>query len=218
MNTHPPEEAHQSLGKEIEPSSRGEVTRLLLDWNDGNPAARDQLVTIVYGELRRIARRHLRRERAAHTMQTGTLVHEVYTRLFDATGVPCRNRKEFFGIVAWQMRQVLVDAARKRGNQKRGGKQIRIPMEDETVLMPALNLDLIALDEALEELARYDEALSQVVELRFFAEHTIEETAEILGVSPDTVKRRWQRAKLYLHDRLKSVNGDSDGSGEMETD
>jgi RNA polymerase sigma factor (TIGR02999 family) len=113
---------------------------------------------------------------------------------------------------------VLVDTARKRDVKKRGGDQHRVPLEDATVVVPPLDLDLIALDEALEELARHDEMLSQVVELRFFAEHTIEETAEILGVSPDTVKRRWQRAKLYLHDRLTGVNGDGDGSGEMERD
>jgi len=210
MNTHAPEDVKQSPPKDVEELSRGEVTQLLLDWNKGDAAARDQLVTLVYGQLRRMAHRRLLRERVGHTIQTGTLVNEVYLRLFGATGVPCRNRKEFFGIVARQMRQVLVDAARKRGVKKRGGNQRHVPLEDATLAVPALNLDLIALDEALDALAGYDEELSQVVELLYFAGFTIEETAEILGVSTDTVKRRWQKAKIYLHDELTRAKGASD--------
>ncbi|MGE0133202.1 MAG: ECF-type sigma factor [Blastocatellales bacterium] len=179
-----------------------DVTRLLVDWNNGDAAARDRLVTLVYGELRRMAHRRLLRERAGHTMRTGTLAHEVYLGLFNANGVPCRNREEFFCIVAGLMRQILVDAARKRRAGKRGGRTIHIPLEDVILATPALNLDLIALDEALDALARCDKALSQIVELHYFAGLTIEETAEILGVSADKVKRRWQRARIYLHDEL----------------
>jgi len=187
MNTHTPED----------------VTRLLTDWNNGDAAARDQLVTLVYGELRRMAHRRLQLERNGHTMRTGTLAHEVYLRLFKANSLPCRNREEFFCIVANLMRQILVEAARKRRAEKRGGDPIHISLEDVTVVAPALNPDLIALDEALAALARYDRELSQVVELHYFAGLTIEETADILGVSNDEVKRRWRRARIYLHDTLK---------------
>jgi RNA polymerase sigma factor (TIGR02999 family) len=186
MNTHTPED----------------VTRLLTDWNNGDAAARDQLVTLVYGELRRMAHRRLQLERDGHTMRTGTLAHEVYLRLFKANGLPCRNREEFLCIVAKLMRQVLVEAARKRRAEKRGGGPVHVPLEEVTVVAPALNPDLIALDEALDALARNDRELSQVVELHYFAGLTIEETADILGVSKDEVKRRWRRARIYLHDEM----------------
>jgi RNA polymerase sigma factor (TIGR02999 family) len=218
MKPHAPEDAKQSLPEDAEELSREEVSQLLLDWNDGNPAARDRLVTLVYGELRRMAHRRLQRERIGHTMQTGTLAHEVYLRLFKANSVPCRNRQEFFWIVARLMRQILVEAARKRDCQKRGGDPIHIPFEDATVATPALDPDLIALDEALDALAWNDSELSSVVELHFFAGLTIEETAEILGVSTHTVKRRWQRAKIYLHDEMTRTEGVSNGSRAVETD
>jgi RNA polymerase sigma factor (TIGR02999 family) len=179
-----------------------EVTRLLTDWNNGDAAARDQLVTLVYGELRLMAHRRLLFERDGHTMRTGTLAHEVYLRLFKSNGLPCRNREEFYCIVAKQMRQILVEAARKRHAEKRGGDPIYLPLEDVTVVTPALNPDLIALDEALDALARCDRELSQVVELHYFAGFTIEETADILGVSKDEVKRRWRKARIYLHDEM----------------
>ncbi len=207
MNTQAPEDVKQSLPEDGEELPRGDVTRLLLDWNNGDAAARDRLVTLVYGELRRMAHRRLLRERVGHTMRTGTLVHEVYLRLFDANGVPCRDHKEFFGIAARLMRRVLVDAARNRGNKKCGGDQVRVPLEDATAVTPALNLDLIALDQALDALARCDEELIQVVELHYFAGLTIEETAEILGVSTHAVKRRWQKARIYLHDELTQTKG-----------
>ena len=188
------------------PASLEDVTRLLTDWNNGDAAARDQLVTLVYGELRRMAHRRLQHERNGHTMRTGTLAHEVYLRLFKANGVPCRNREEFFCIVAGLMREILVDAARKRRAEKRGGNAIHIPLEEVTVVTPALDLDLIALDEALRTLARRDKELSQIVELRFFVGLTIEEAADILGVSMPVVKRRWQRARIYLHDQMTRTN------------
>lgn len=184
---------------------------MLLDWNNGDAAARDRLTPLVYDELQRMAHRLLLGERVGHTMQTGTLVHEVYLRLFDANGVPCRNRKEFFGIVARQMRQVLVDAARKRGGKRRGGNRRHVPLEDATSVAPALNLDLIALSEALDALAQRDEELSQVVELHHFAGFTIELTAEIMGIPPYEVKRRLKKAKIYLHDELTRTKGASDG-------
>jgi RNA polymerase sigma factor (TIGR02999 family) len=206
MNTHAPEDVKQSLPEDApedgEELSRGEVTQLLLDWNNGDAAARDRLVTLVYGQLQQMAHRLLLGERVGNTMQTGALVNEVYLRLFDANGVPCRNRKEFFGIVARQMRQVLVDAARKRGGRKRGGDQRHVPLEEAALVAPAPNLDLIALGEALDALAQCDEELSQVVELHHFAGFTIEETAEIMGIPPYEVKRLLKRAKIYLHDEL----------------
>jgi len=202
MNTHAPEDEKQSLPEDEEEMSRGDVTRLLVDWNNGDAAARDRLVTLVYGKLQRMAHRLLLGERIGHTMRTGTLAHEVYMRLFDATGVPCRNRKEFFGIVARQMRQALVDAARERGVKRRGGNCRHVPLDDALLVAPALNLDLIALGEALDTLAQFDEELSQVVELHHFAGFTIEETANILNFSPDKVKRRLRKAKIYLHDEL----------------
>ena len=186
----------------MDTDNSAEVTRLLTSWNDGEAAARDELVTLVYGELRRLAHRRLLLERNGHTMRTGTLAHEVYLRLFKANGVPCRNRAEFFCIVARQMRQILVEAARKRHTAKRGAGALHLALEDVIVVAPALNLDLLALDEALDALARNDKELSQVVELHYFAGFTIEETADTLSLSPDQVKRRWQRAKIYLHDAL----------------
>ena len=180
-----------------------EVAQLLLSWNSGDPVARDQLITLVYDELRRLAHHYLQRERAGQTLQTTALVHEVYMRLFDANRIPCRDRKQFFGVAARLMRQVLVDAARKRGYQKRGANPIRVPLEDVALVEPPLDLDLIALDEALDGLARHDEELSLIVELRYFADLSIEQTAEILGVSTDTVKRRFTKAKLYLYSAMR---------------
>lgn len=181
------------------------VTQLLQEWNQGSQAARDQLLTLVYDELRRLAHRYLQRERGVQTLQTTALVNEVYLRLFDANRVPCQDRQQFFGIAARVMRQVLVDVARKRGGQRR-----RVPLEDVPLVAQALDLDLLALDEALDDLAQHDAELSRVVELRFFAECSIEQTAELLGVSTDTVKRRWKRAKLYLYNALASPKGASD--------
>jgi RNA polymerase sigma factor (TIGR02999 family) len=216
MNTHAPEDMKRSLSEDEVELSRGEVTRLLSDWNNGDAAALDRLVTVVYGELCRMARQRLRRERVGHTMQTGTLVHEVYLRLNEAIGVECRNREEFFRIASRLMRQVLVDFARKRRAVKRGGSRIRVSLEDSKAFMPALDLDLIALNAALDELARYDKELIEVVELLYFAERTIDETADVLGVSTATVKRRWKKAKIYLLKILTCVEVGGNGSATME--
>ena len=185
------------------PQPPEDVTNLLHSWNSGDPDARDQLITLVYAELRRLAHHYMQRERAGQTLQTTALVHEVYMRLFDANRIPCRDRNQFFGIAAKLMRQVLVDAARKRGYQKRGGNPVRVPLEDAALVEPPLDLDLIALDEALDGLARHDEELSLIVELRYFADLSIEQTAEILGVSTDTVKRRFIKAKLHLYRAMR---------------
>ncbi len=218
MNTHAPEDVKRSLSEDKRELSRGEVTQLVLDWNNGDATALDRLVTLVYKELRRMAHQHLRRERIGHTMQTGTLVHEVYLRLIEADDVECQNREEFFRIAARLMRHVLVDFARKRHAVKRGGSRIQVSIEDATAFTPALDPDLIALHEALDDLARYDKELSEVVELLYFAGYTIEETADILGVSADTVKRRWKKAKIYLLKILTDAEGGGDGSATMEKD
>ena len=211
MNTHTPEDVRRSPSADEVELSRGEVTRLLSDWNNGDAAALDRLVTLVYGELQRMAHQRLRRERIGHTMQTGTLVHEVCLRLIESSDVECRNREEFFRIAAQLMRHVLVDFARKRHAVKRGGSRIQVLIEDATVFTPALDPDLVALNgakaiapaldpdliaihEALDDLARYDKELVQVVELLYFFGFTTEETANILSVSTDTVKRRWKKA------------------------
>jgi len=198
MNTHAPEDVQQSFSEDEGELSRGEVTRLLSDWNNGDAAALDRLVTLVYEELWRMAHQHLRRERIGHTVQTGTLVHEVYLRLIESIDVGCQNREEFFRIAARLMRHVLVDFARKRRAGKRGGSRVKVSLEDATAFMPALDPDLIAIHEALDDLARRDKELVQVVELLYFAGYTAEETAKILGVSTDMVKRRWKKAKIYL--------------------
>jgi RNA polymerase sigma factor (TIGR02999 family) len=216
MNTQAPEDMNRSLSVDEVELSRGEVTRLLSDWNNGDAAALDRLVTLVYGELLRMARQRLRRERVGHTMQTGTLVHEVYLRLNEAGGVECRNREEFFRIAARLMRQVLVDFARKRRAAKRGGSRIRVSLGDAMAFVPALDTDLVALHDALNDLAVYDKELVQVVELLYFADHTIEETADILGVSTATVKRRWKKAKIYLLKILTGVEVGGNGSAAME--
>src|SRR5215813_3689478 len=196
MNTHAPEDVMRSLSADEVELSRGEVTRLLSDWNNGDATALDRLVTLVHEELRRMAHQRLRRERIGHTVQTGTLVQEVYLRLIEANDVECQNREEFFRIAAQLMRHVLVDFARKRHAVKRGGSRIQVSIEDAKAFTPALDPeldpDLIAIHEALGDLARYDKELVQVVELLYFAGYTIGETADILGVSTETVKRRWK--------------------------
>src|SRR5215510_11585457 len=151
MNTHAPEDVMRSLSADEVELSRGEVTRLLSDWNNGDATALDRLVTLVHGELRRMAHQRLRRERIGHTMQTDTLVQEVYLRLIEASSVECRNRGEFFRIAARLMRQVLVDFARKRRAIKRGESRIQVSLEDAKALTPALDPDLIVLNAALDE-------------------------------------------------------------------
>lgn len=218
MNTHAPEDVKRSLSEDAAKLSRGEVTQLLLDWNKGDTEALDRLVTLVYEELRWMAHLHLLRERIGHTVQTGTLVHEVYLRLTEANNVECQNREEFFRIAARLMRHVLVDFARKRRAVKRGGSRIQVSLEDATAFKPALDPDVVAVHEALDDLARYDKESVQVVELLYFAGYTIEEAAKILGVSIDTVKRRWKKAKIYLLQALTDAEGGGDGSATMEKD
>ena len=175
------------------------VTTLLLDWSRGDKAALDQLIPIVYDELRRQAARYLRRERLGHTLQTTALIHEAYIRLVDQRNVRWQNRAHFFGIAAQLMRRILVDHARSKGRAKRGGSDVRVSLDDATVVTKGQDLDVVALDEALERLAGIDQQQAKIVELRFFSGLTVEETAEVLSISPATVKRDWSMAKAWLH-------------------
>jgi RNA polymerase sigma factor (TIGR02999 family) len=178
--------------------SRPDVTRLLLDWSNGDRQSLDELLPIVYQELRRLAQHYIRQERPDHTLQATALVHEAYLRLIDAGEVRWQNRAHFFGAAAQVMRHVLVDMARQRRAQKRGGGQ-KLSL-DEALVVPgeADDLDLVALNEALDRLAEIDPQQSKIIELRYFGGLTVEETAEALRVSPRTVKRGWRVARAWL--------------------
>jgi RNA polymerase sigma-70 factor (ECF subfamily) len=176
----------------------GAITQLLRAWSDGEKDALERLTPLVEAELRRLARRYMARERGGHTLQPTALVNEAFIRLTDARDVRWQDRAHFFAISARLMRRVLVDHARTRGYRKRGGNAQRIPLNDDLGAVPEPALDLLALDRALETLAAQDERKVHVIELRFFGGLTVEETAEVLRVSPDTVKRDWRLAKLWL--------------------
>ena len=177
------------------------MAQVLADWANRDPAARDQLVPIVYEELRRLAHHHMRGEREGHTLQTTALVNEVYLRLAGIDGLRSGDRAQFFALAATLMRRVLVDYARQRARGKRGGGLSVTSLDDNTVA-PQPAVDVVALDEALERLATIDPQQSRVVELRFFAGLSVKETAEALDISPATVKRDWATAKLWLYNEL----------------
>jgi RNA polymerase sigma factor (TIGR02999 family) len=179
-----------------------DVTQLLLAWRAGDQAAFHQLIPRVYEELRRLAHAQLRGERRHHTLQTAELVHETYVRLVDSSRVQWQSRAHFLAVAAQSMRRILVDAARARQAQKRGGDQIRVEMDVAVSLGGDPNLDLVALDDALKALAAADERRSRVVELRFFGGLSVEETAMALDVSPETVMRDWKVAKAWLFKQL----------------
>jgi len=181
------------------PQTSPNVTQLLIGWSNGDKDALDALMPVVYDELRRQASRYLRRERVGHTLQTTALIHEAYLRLIDQRNVHWQNRAHFYGIAAQLMRRILVDHARTKKRAKRGGSDVRVSLSKANVLAKGQDLDIVALDEALERLAAIDEQQSKVVELRFFSGLTVDETAEVLGISPATVKRDWSMAKAWLH-------------------
>jgi RNA polymerase sigma factor (TIGR02999 family) len=178
------------------------VTELLLAWTEGDRAALDRLMPLVHAELRRIARNRLRAERRGHTLQPTALVNEAYLRLVDLTRMHWRNRAQFFAIAARLMRTVLVDAARGAGAAKRGGGALRVTFDEARAPLARHDHLLLALDEALEALAKQDPRKSQVVELRFFGGLSVEEAAAVLGVSVDTVTRDWKFAKAWLRQQL----------------
>jgi RNA polymerase sigma-70 factor (ECF subfamily) len=178
------------------------VTQLLVAWSDGDQAALDQLMPLVQQELRRLARSYMRGERRGHTLQTTALVNEAYLRLVDQKHVRWQNRAHFLAIAAQLMRRILVDYARRRQYQKRGGDALQVSLAEAESLSDEHSPDLVALDEALVSLAEIDPRRSRVVELRFFGGLNIEETAEILKVSPTTVERDWITAKAWLYQRI----------------
>ncbi len=184
-------------------SSQHEVTRLLIRLTDGENAVLDDLLPLVYSELRRLAASYLRRERSDHTLQPTALVHEAYIRLVDQTQVRWQNRAHFFGVAAQMMRRILVDHARSQQAEKRGGEFQKLSLDENIDVSGERAADLVALDEALTRLAELDPVKSRVVELRFFGGLSVEETAEVLGVSAPTVKRQWRMAKAWLFGQVQ---------------
>jgi len=179
-----------------------DVTQLLLAWNSGEVGARDQLLRAVYEELRRIAAGQLVGEKPGHTLQATALVNEAYLRLVDQTRVHWRNRAHFFGIAAQLMRRILVDHARRRKAAKRGGGATVVEFEDSLTPRARRSVDLVVLDDILTRLEQFDADAVRLVELRYFGGLTIEETAEVLAVSPATVKREWAAARAWMHREL----------------
>ena len=190
------------MEKEPEPS-RGEVTGLLVAWNQGDPQAVERLMPLVYAELREIAERQFRRERAGHTLQPTAVVHEAYFKLVDQTRVTWKNRGHFFAIAAQAMRRILIDHARAREADKRGGGGTQVALDVGIASPePASDLDLLALDEALVRLKALDEPQARIVELRFFGGLSIEQTAEALEISASSVKRDFRSARAWLFREL----------------
>ena len=183
-------------------SQAGEVTRLLKAWHEGDEEAYRQLSAILYDELKRQAARCMRRERPGITLQATALVHEAFVRLAGAGDVDWQDRKHFLAVAARTMRRVLVDLVRARATDKRGGRAEPAALDSGIVVQSASVVDLIALDEALETLATFDARKVRVIELRFFAGLTVEETAEVLDVAPDTVARDWRLARSWLLQQL----------------
>jgi RNA polymerase sigma factor (TIGR02999 family) len=185
-----------------------EVTQWLIAWSQGDQAALDKLMPLVYDELHRLAHHYMSRERPDHTLQTTALVHEAYLRLVDQTHVRWQNRAHFFGIAANLMRQILVNHALRHRAAKRGGAAYKLTLDEAVAVSEEPDVDLLALDEALTRLAALDARQARIVELRFFGGLTVEETAEVLNVSPATVKREWNVAKAWLHCTLTTGGPD----------
>src|SRR6266446_4313949 len=179
-----------------------EVTQLLVAWRNGDEAARDELMPLVYGELHRLAHQYMNRERPGHTLQTSALVNEAFMRLVDQRDVHWQNRAQFFGLAAQMMRRILVDYARNRQYAKRGGSARQVSLDEAMIVSEERSAEVIALDEALRRLAEFDPRKRQIVELRFFGGLSIEETAEVLKVSPGTVMRDWTLAKAWLRKQM----------------
>ena len=195
----------------MDPVPEDQITQLLQRWSQGDRHAADEILPLVYGELRRIAESHFRKELPGHTLQATALVHEAWLRLANEHGIQWQNRVQFFGLVAHLIRRILVDHARKHNRQKRGGGVQRVGLEEAAELAAGRPPELTALDDTLERLAAVDPRKARVVELRFFAGLSVEETAEVLGVSVETVKREWRRARAWLFDELASAGSGDDG-------
>jgi RNA polymerase sigma-70 factor, ECF subfamily len=184
-----------------------EATRLLKAWRAGDEAALQQLMPLVYEELRKVARRHIAAERRDHTLPSSALVHEVFLRLLNVREVSWQNRAHFLAICARVMRQILIDLARAKAYQKRGGDIVRVPCDETIMVSYSPPADIMALDDALNALANCDQRKSRVVELRFFGGLSVQETAEVLSVSPETVMRDWKLARVWL---LRELSGETD--------
>jgi RNA polymerase sigma factor (TIGR02999 family) len=191
------------------------VTQLLQEWRSGSQSAMDRLIPLVYPELRKLARRCLQGERTGHTLQTTGLVNEVYLRLVGSSRVQWRDRAHFFALTTQLMRRVLVDEARKRAFQKRGGSLTRVSLDEALLVVPERSIDLLALDEALTRLAEYAPRKARVVEMHFFGGLTLEETAGVLDISTDIVKREWRSAKLWL---MQALSEEANESGAVAAD
>ena len=184
----------------MQPSaSSDQVTQLLVRWRGGDRKALDALMPLVYAELRRLAHYYLQRERSDHTLQSTALVHEAYMRMLGQKLPDWQNRAHFFGVAARMMRQILVEYARGHQAAKRGGDTYKVSLDEGALVAQKTDLDVILLDDALQDLAKLDEQQSRIVELRFFAGLSIDDTSEVLGISPATVARDWTTARIWLH-------------------
>ena len=187
-----------------------DITGMLAAWNAGDRDALDRLTDILYPELRRIARQHLEGRRPGETLESAALANEAYLKLVRAGRIRCESRAHFLALCAQMMRRILVGHARRRGYAKRGGDALRVPLEEALLVAEARGIEVLALDEALEALAHIDPRKSRVIELRYFGGLSLEETAEVLGVSVDTVKRDWRMARAWL---LAELSGKQDSAG-----
>jgi len=185
-----------------------DVTRLLTEWSEGDPAALDRLLPLVYADLRRIAARQLRSERREHTLSATAVVHEAYLRLIGQRQVRLADRAQFFAAAATQMRRILVDHARARSAQKRGGAELRVTLDEEIAAEITHDLDLLALDRALDELAALDPRVARIVELRFFGGLSLDDAALAMDISRRTVAREWALARAWLLRRLEALRGE----------
>jgi len=188
-----------------------QLTELLAAWSDGDSTALERLLPLVYADLRRIAARQLRSERPDHTLSATAVVHEAYVRLVGQRQVRLEDRAAFFAAAATQMRRILVDHARRRSAAKRGGHEVRVTLDEEIAAGAGRDLDLLALDQALEELAAVDPRVAHIVELRFFGGLSLEDTAVTMDLSRRTVVREWALARGWLHQRLEALRGSAGG-------
>ena len=186
--------------------STHEVTQLLIEWSNGDKAALDKLTPLIYDELRRLAHHYMSREHPGHTLQTTAVVNEAYLRLVNRKRVHWQNRAHFFAIAAQLMRSILVDHARSHAYAKRGGGAQKMALDEAMIISQERAAEVVALDEALDQLAEIDPRQSRIVEMRFFGGLTIEETAEVLSLSPATIKREWSTAKAWLYHELNKSN------------
>lgn len=193
----------------MSPVPAPDVTRLLVNWSHGDQSALEELMPLVYGELRRLASAYLRRERSDHTLQSTALVNEAFLRLVNQQDVQWRNRAHFYGIAAQMIRRILVDHARSQHAEKRGSGAVKLALDEAMAVPQQGDVDLLGLNDALDRLARLDERQSRIVELRFFTGLSIEETAEVMQLSPASIKREWSSARAWLFREMTRGRADT---------